>query len=120
MLKQLGHKLGLTKETRTELSDIFCEEGIITSDHYWEEELNKNGMPKVYADDDLYVGIIGEKTRFKIEHEILGDIKIGDKVKISYREEFGRVFDYIPPNFDQKQDVGIEFKKYSVVNAEKI
>jgi hypothetical protein len=129
-LKQLGWSLGLTKEKRTELSDVLYETASVTAKDYQEKEdglltgmaMGNLAMGMLFEKDEKFsVSFKGQKTSFDINNEkIFKSLKIGDRVRLSYQEKYKSTYDYIPPNFDQKQQLDKVLSGYKFVSAEKI
>ncbi len=129
-LKQLGRSLGLTKEKRTELSDVLYETASVTAKDYQEKEdglltgmaMGNLAMGMLFEEDEKFgVSFKGQKTSLDINNEnFFKSLKIGDRVRLGYQEKYKSTYDYIPPNFDQKQQLDKVLSGYKFVSAEKI
>jgi hypothetical protein len=128
-LRKIGWILGLTKERKTELSDVLYETGSVTAKNYQEEEDNlplgvamgNIDLGVALSEDEKYnISFRGPRTSFDFEDEgLFRAFKVGDKVKIGFREEYTVTSDYIPPNFDQKQQLDRVLSRYRFVSVDK-
>lgn len=129
-LRKIGWSLGLTKERRTELSDVLYEIGKVTAKNYQEEEDNlplgiamgNIALGLALSEDEEYnISFRGSKTSFDFDDkELFRAFKVGDKVRLGYREKYKVTSDYVPPNFDQKQQLDRVLSDYIFESATKI
>jgi hypothetical protein len=129
-MKKFWHKCGFTESRRTELSDILYDTGVVSSKEYQEENDNRAlglamgnlALGMAMSEDEAYnINLKGQKTSFELDdEELYNKFEVGDNVKIGYREQYKFKVDYVPPNFDQKQDIDKWLSDYIFVSAEKI
>ena len=129
-LKKIGYNLGLTTRYRTELSDILYETAVVTSKNHQEEEdnfvlgvaLGNPALGIVLSEDEEYtINFKGPKTEFELDDETtFKKFKINEKVKLGYVEKYEITSDYVPPNFDKKQQLYRTFLKNELISIDKL
>ena len=125
--------LGLTKETKTELSDIVYDEAVVYKRHIPREDDFVTGfamgsmgreMAEGYAmnkDEEYRVIFKGLHEHFVLDNvHLFHSFENSDKAKVVYRKAHSVTYDYVPPDFDSKQEVGRVPAHSVFVSAEKI
>ena len=118
--RKIGYVLGRTKETRIELSDIAYEEAVVYKRHVpGEDEPAAFGAAMGNAGDEMAMGYVMHRDEeyrviFRGQHEhfvrddahLFHSFENGDNVKVGYRAAQKVTYDYVPPDFESKQEVG--------------
>ncbi len=130
-LTKIAHSFGLTQEERKELSDILYETGVVESKDYHEpfSIICPCPMPAVpecgfiqrkYA-AEYNVHLKGEKKSLKLNNEeLFNKVNVGDKIKVSYKEVYAGIYDYVPPDFLEKKLIDVILSGYEYISAEKL
>jgi hypothetical protein len=121
MLRKVGHELGLTKRTETELTDILEAEGKVRRKSLEVETFIFSDLSGSYPRALDHVGRC-EKHYVLIEttpsaedsprtFELCGQdwydsLNEGDLVQIFYRDQYQKTTDYAPPEFSSRQQLG--------------
>jgi len=128
-LKEILWKFGLTKRKRLD-SEVKYEIAVVTAKNYMEEEdyltwgivTGQSGLGAAMSEDAEFVlSFRGGVTAFDINDQTLfQSLDIGNRVNLGYIEVFTVTLDYIPPNFDKKQEVSRVLSNRVFVSAEKL
>jgi len=108
-LKKLGWKLGLTKETRKKESDLIYEDATVISKKHTEGFL----LPGKPMNSPWGLRLASEEYEIKFwniksgtftinRKEVFESFEGGEKVTVAYVKVFKEIYDYVPPNFDEK------------------
>ena len=141
----LCQKLELTRVEKYELSDIVYEEGIVEAKNYEEEGVYNTGggarglaigaamgapaiglalgtaISRSRSGEEFKIKFKGDKVSFDLDDEKLyRKFKVGDRIKLGYRNHFIATFDYTPPNFDKMNLLEKRISHAEFVSAEKI
>ncbi len=127
-LKQIGWRLRLTEQTRTELSDILYETGEVTAknrrieDSYVMLGFADGAMTLPLNEDKGYhISFRGQRTSFDLDDKaIFRAFEVGNKVRIAYRERYRETYDYVPPDFNAKKLVYRVMSGFKLVSVQKI
>jgi|GEM_PF-5163130 len=116
LLAMLGYCVGLTQDVRTELSDVFETEAVVSK----KERMPANSWhsfaihaPFMSAVPDTpekhYIVFEGNSLLLKVDNaDLYAMLEEGEKVTVRYRQLTRYIHDYIPPNFNSKKLLGSE------------
>jgi hypothetical protein len=114
--RKLGHRLGFTRETRVELSDLISESAVVTEKKHIPDDgsLIFLGIPTesyfiTFKTDSREI-TIGNPSAF---HQF----ELNDRVKLNYMDRYLASYDYIPPNFEEKQLIVREHEGHKLVSV---
>ena len=119
MIRQIGYKLGLTNDVRVELSDLFKSSAVVIDKRH--RPIDSTLLYLGMWDKEKYlVRFAGDGIEFFEDNRKFFDMfDVGEEVIVSYKELIVVRTDYIPPNFDDKQEVDRSFAYNKLVGAEK-
>ncbi len=137
ILKKIGHWFELTKEIKTELSDILYDIATVSKDYQPEDNQMGTGIALGTATGNIGMGValgsaMSEDEEYKIrlkgskvtidldDRQIYEQFENGDQVRLAYRETQRVTSDYIPPNFERKQEIERVLSDPRFVSAEKL
>lgn len=137
ILKRIARKLGWTEEKKKELSDILSETATVSKNYTPRKDNLATGVALGTAMGNTAMGLAlgsamshseryeisfnGDKTYFSFDDEELYEqFQDGEKAKISYREAWEEIYDYIPPDFEYKRFITKKFSGHRFINAEKL
>lgn len=119
----IGHKLGLTKNTKYSINQTLEEIGTVSSKQYSPpiEKIklgitHSPGAPEEYQIIFFLVSnyfIVDDESYFNLFEE-------GDKALITFDEEYKNTYDYVPPNYVEKQLIDSVLSKHRFISAKKI
>ena len=139
--RDMGRRLGITRETREELSDIIYDTAVVSKEYragydpmenlplgfsepsifmdthgFWMMQHRYNYIPEAY-----FVTFAGTKAAVKVnDFEVYSRFDKGDIVALEYKELFSVVSDYTPDNLRVKEQVSRTFLKYVFHGAKKL
>ena len=131
-------KLGLTKETKTELSGIIYGTAIVTSKKHKKWEGNSaldltagNAYPNLAMGnphlglatnyEEYKITLKGKTIHFDLDNkELFNSLKPGDKVRLGYKEVCENTYDYVLPNLNNKFLIHGILTEYRFVSAKRI
>jgi len=133
-LKKILWGVGLTKKTRTELSDVLYESArVIDKNHTEIDNLPFDFIANMISFGSALSGdvetnytaytidFLGQPASFNIVNKgLFESFKIGDNVNLGYRQIYSVTCDYVPPNFEKKVELSKTLSGYQFVSAEKI
>lgn len=129
LLKRIGHAIGLTRESRIELSDLVEEDATVTSKEFVEEQeddylIMARAVPVFVPDYEpaqYLITLKGGRASFDFDDEgLYAQFEEGNSVRLTYRQMTRVFFDYVEPDFTEKVEVGRESAGYEFEGAEKI
>lgn len=118
-LKKICWSLGITKEEWNESSEILYTTGKVASKKFSADLF----LPQVgeFGDEHYDICLRSEIKNFKVNNEnLFRRLNVEDDVKIGYREIYTTISDYVPPNFDNKQQISKVLSGYRFVSGEKL
>jgi hypothetical protein len=128
-IKRIAHKLGWTRETKRELSDLISETAVVESTFQTTSAYTPSygpayggmHMSQPIICTDYWVKFGSETNPIEVCDEFLyRTLHAGDKVNISYRKITEMIFDYVGDDFSQKQEIEHTIAGCKLERAEKI
>ncbi len=117
-IRALLRRCNLSETNTIELSDLLTDNATIIDKKIIPEE---KPTPLNYGTPTKYeITFQGTNTGIMIfySEEWFRRFNIGDKVIIQYQTKHNVIKDYVPPNFDQKQELIKHFSGYNIIKIE--
>ena len=104
-LKTIGYRLGFTREVREELSDLISTPAVVKEKKYYPEDGSFIFLGISTCLYSVTFTTEADKDVTFYESSLYHHFEAGDLVKINYMEKFLTAYDYVPPDFKNKQRV---------------
>ncbi len=131
MLRKIGWNLGLTREGKTELSNILYDTAVVykrdrsVKDLEISDSFTRGRTPvdvplrsSMTGDEENYIKFEGSNITIALDdEEICDQFKDGETVRLKYRKIQVVVFDYEPPNFEKKKPLRKVLTGYRLYGA---
>ena len=123
-LLRLAHALGWTREfEEVSTEKIDSDVGEVTRVNFTPPSEGMFGDPHLgligQTDGEDSIIVKGSQGEYFLQRADVGECKVGDRVMVRYKTLVCREWDYVPPNFGEKQliestDVGVQIENAEV------
>jgi hypothetical protein len=114
MIEKYLHSFGLTKQKKREESDLLCDNASVSKKYVPEEDklilgiaIGNPALGRALSRDEKYmVSFKGPKVSFEVDDKKLYNrFNTGDSAQVIYREIIEKVYDFVPPDFNNRKEI---------------